>query len=140
MELQTILNRPPNVLVADDDKNIREMLQAHLEISGCRVIPAGSGDEALEELGREPVDSVMLLTRARSLLRLRRLHLDLQERNELLARALHRYVSRDVAETILAEPDRYLKLGGESRRVTVLFADIKGFVRFTASHSSRGGV
>jgi adenylate cyclase len=194
MELQTILNRPPNVLIADDDRNIREMLQAHLELSGCRVVPAGNGNEALEALAREPIDlalldismpgknglevcramreqkhtrlipvmivtahdserlqaidagadeflgkpldSVMLLTRARSLLRLRRLHLDLQERNELLARALYRYVSPDVAETILAEPDRYLKLGGESRRVTVLFADIKGFVRFTENHSS----
>ncbi len=194
MDLQTILNRPPNVLVADDDKDIREMLQAFLETSGCRVIPAGNGNGALEILEREtidlalldismpvksglevcramraekrtrlipvmivtahdserlqaidagadeflgkPVDSIMLLTRARSLLRLRRLHLDLQERNELLARALHRYVSRDVAETILSEPDKYLRLGGESRRVTVLFADIKGFVRFTESHTS----
>jgi adenylate cyclase len=194
MELQTILNRPPNVLIADDDKSIRELLQTFLEASGCRVIPAGNGIEALEILESEPVDlalldlsmpgknglevcramradkrtrlipvmivtahdserlqaidagadeflgkpwePVILLTRARSLLRLRRLHLDLQERNELLARALHRYVSRDVAETILAEPEKYLRLGGESRRVTVLFADIKGFVRFTESHSS----
>jgi adenylate cyclase len=194
MDLQSILNRPPNVLVADDDKNIRELLQAYLESSGCRVISARNGDEALEVLAREPVDlalldismpgksglevcramrekrrtrlipvmivtahdserlsaidsgadeflgkpldSVILLTRARSLLRLRRLHLDLEERNELLARALHRYVSRGVAETILTEPERYLRLGGESRRVTVLFADIKGFVRFTESHSS----
>ena len=194
MELQTILNRPPIVLIADDNKDIREMLQAHLEISGCRAILAGNGHEALEILDREPidlalldismpgkdglevcramreekrtrlvpvmivtahdserlqaieagadeflskpVDSVLLLARARSLLRLRRLHLDLQERNELLAGTLHRYVSPGVAETILAEPDRYLRLGGESRRVTVLFADIKGFVRFTESHTS----
>ncbi len=194
MDLQTILNRPPNVLVADDDRNIRELLQTYLETSGCRVLSAGNGEAALEILAREPVDlalldismpgksglevcramradkrtrlipvmivtahdserlsaidsgadeflgkpldSVILLTRARSLLRLRKLHLDLEERNELLARALHRYVSKDVAETILTEPERYLRLGGESRRVTVLFADIKGFVRFTESHSS----
>ncbi|MBN1439994.1 MAG: response regulator [Anaerolineales bacterium] len=192
MDLAAILNRPPLVLVADDDKNIRELLQTYLESSGCRVFPAGSGDAALEILSREgidlalldismpgksglevcramraerrtrlvpamivtahdserleaidagadeflgkPLDSVILLTRARSLLRLRKLHLDLEERNELLARALHRYVSKDVAETILTEPERYLRLGGESRRVTVLFADIKGFVRFTENH------
>jgi adenylate cyclase len=194
MDLQSILNRPPNVLVADDDRNIRELLQTYLETSGCRVIPAGNGDAALEILAREPVDlalldismpgknglevcrlmrgekrtrlipvmivtahdserlsaidsgadeflpkpldSVILLTRARSLLRLRKLHLDLEERNALLAHALYRYVSKDVAETILGEPDRYLRLGGESRRVTVLFADIKGFVRYTENHSS----
>jgi adenylate cyclase len=194
MDLQSILDRSPNVLIADDDKNIRELLQAYLESSGCRAILARNGDEALDILEREPidlalldismpgknglevcramraekrtrlipvmivtaldserlqaidsgadeflakpVDSVLLLARARSLLRLRRLHLDLQERNELLAGTLHRYVSPGVAETILAEPDRYLRLGGESRRVTVLFADIKGFVRFTESHTS----
>jgi adenylate cyclase len=194
MDLKSILDRTPNVLVADDDKGIRELLQAYLESSGCRVIPAGNGNDALELLAREPVDlalldvsmpgrsgldvcramragkrtrlipvmivtahdserleaidsgadeflakpldSVILLTRARSLLRLRKLHLDLEERNELLARALHRYVSKDVAETILGEPDRYLRLGGESRRVTILFADIKGFVRYTENHSA----
>jgi adenylate cyclase len=194
MDLQSILNRPPIVLIADDDKPTRELLQAYLESSGCRAILAANGNEALEALAREevdlalldismpgrsglevcramredrrarlvpvmivtahdserlpaidagadeflgkPLDSVILLTRARSLLRLRRLHLDLQERNELLARALQRYVSRDVAETILREPDRYLRLGGECRRVTVLFADIKGFVRYTENHSS----
>jgi adenylate cyclase len=194
MDLQPILNRPPNVLVADDDKNIRELLQTYLEASGCRVLPAADGDAALEILAREtvdlalldlsmpgkggldvcramraekrtrlipvmivtahdseriaaidsgadeflgkPLDSVILLTRARSLLRLRKLHLDLEERNQLLARALHRYVSRDVAEILLREPERYLRLGGENRRVTVLFADIKGFVRFTESHSA----
>jgi adenylate cyclase len=194
MDLQPILNRPPNVLVADDDKNIRELLQTSLEMSGCRVLPAADGLEALAILAREPVDlalldlsmpgkgglevcramraekrtrlipvmivtghdaerlaaidsgadeflgkpfdSVMLLARARSLLRLRKLHLDLEERNALLARTLHRYVSPGVAETILAEPERYLRLGGESRLVTVLFADIKGFVRFTENHSA----
>jgi adenylate cyclase len=194
MDLQPILNRPPVVLVADDDKGIRELLQTYLEASGCRVVTARNGDEALEALARgsvdlalldismpgksglevcramradkrtrlipvmivtahdseripaidagadeflgKPLDSVILLTRARSLLRLRGLHLELEERNELLARALHRYVSRGVAETLLTEPERYLRLGGESRRVTVLFADIKGFVRFTETHTS----
>jgi class 3 adenylate cyclase len=194
MDLQTILNRPPNVLVADDDRDIRELLQTYLESSGCRVFTAGSGDAADEILNREPIDlalldismpgrsgldicrairenprtrmlpvivvtahdsdrlaaidagadeflgkplqSEILLTRARSLLRLRKLHLDLEARNELLGLALHRYVSKDVADTILADPERYLRLGGEVRRVTVLFADIKGFVRFTENHSA----
>ena len=53
MDLQTILNRPPNVLVADDDRNIRELLQTYLESSG-------NGDAALEILAREMVDLALL--------------------------------------------------------------------------------
>jgi adenylate cyclase len=194
MDLSTILNRPPKVLVADDDRDIRELLQRYLEASGCRVYTAANGTAAMEILEKESIDlalldiempggsgleicraikegkrtrmipviivtahdsdrleavdsgadeflgkplhSSILLTRARSLLRLRKLHLDLEERNELLRRALQRYVSKDVADTILSEPERYLRLGGETRRVTVLFADIKGFVRFTENHSA----
>ncbi len=93
-------------------------------------------DAGADEFLGKPLQSEILLTRARSLLRLRKLHLDLEARNELLGIALRRYVSKDVVDTILAEPERYLRLGGENRRVTVLFADIKGFVRFTENHSA----
>jgi adenylate cyclase len=194
MDLHTIFDRPPVVLVADDDKDIRELLQAYLEASGCRVITASNGIGALEVATRQnvdlalldismpgksglevcramraerrtrlipvmivtahnserleaidagadeflskPMDSVILLTSARSLLRLRKLHLELEQSNELLGRALHRFVSKEVAETILAEPERYLRLGGEDRTVSVLFADLKGFVRYTENHSA----
>ena len=37
-----------------------------------------------------------------------------------------RYVSPDVVDAILADPER-LKLGGEERHVTILFADIRGY-------------
>jgi adenylate cyclase len=194
MDLKTVLHRPPKVLVADDDRNIREILELYLETSGCRVYPAANGNAAMEILEKEaidlalidielpgmtglevcravkenprtrtipvmivtahtserleaidsgadeflgkPIQSVILLTRARSLLRLRALHLDLEERNVLLRHALRRYVSDEVAETILSQPERYLRLGGETRLVTVLFADIKGFSRFTENHSA----
>jgi len=194
MDLHTIFDRPPVVLVADDDKDIRELLQAYLEASGCRVITASNGIGALEVATRQnvdlalldismpgksglevcramraerrtqlipvmivtahnserleaidagadeflskPMDSVILLTSARSLLRLRKLHLELEQSNELLARALHRFVSKEVAETVLSEPERYLRLGGENRTVSVLFADLKGFVRYTENHSA----
>jgi adenylate cyclase len=194
MDLQTIFDRPPVVLVADDDKDIRGLLQAYLESSGCRVVTASNGTGALEILAHQnidlalldismpgksglevcramraerrtrlvpvmivtahdserleaidsgadeflakPLDSVILLTSARSLLRLRKLHLELEQSNELLARALYRYVSKEVAETVLAEPERYFRLGGESRTVSVLFADLKGFVRYTENHSA----
>jgi class 3 adenylate cyclase len=45
-------------------------------------------------------------------------------------------VAEDVADIILTDPERYLKLGGEARAVTVLFADIRGFTRFTEQHTA----
>ena len=47
---------------------------------------------------------------------------------EVIKDAFRRYVSRQVAEEIFKEPDRYLSaLKGERKRVSVLFADIRGF-------------
>jgi class 3 adenylate cyclase len=41
----------------------------------------------------------------------------------------HRYLSPDVAEALLADPDR-AELGGEVAEVTVLFADLTGFTSY----------
>jgi adenylate cyclase len=82
----------------------------------------------------KPFNPVILLTRVRSLLRLKQLHDELESRNELLRHTLNRYVDQEVAEIILTDPERHLKLGGESRDVTVLFADLRDFTRFTATH------
>lgn len=38
----------PSVLVVDPDAHIRKLLQFHLTRSGCRVLQAGSGEEALK--------------------------------------------------------------------------------------------
>ena len=43
---------------------------------------------------------------------------------------LNRYIDKDLAEIFLDDPGRYLKLGGETRQVTVLFADLCGFSEF----------
>jgi adenylate cyclase len=196
MDLKAILDHAPRVLVADDDRSIRDLLQSYLETSGCRVLPAADGQAALDiaqkqvvdlaildvqmprlnglevcrrmktgeftrlipvmivtahdadperlesidagadEFLGKPFNSTLLLTRARSLLRLRGLHLELENRNALLHRALRRYVSQDVADVILSEPERYMRLGGETRPVTVLFADIRGFTRYTEHHTA----
>jgi adenylate cyclase len=196
MDLKSVLDHAPRVLVADDDRSIRELLQSYLETSGCRVLPASDGQNALDiaqkqvvdlaildvqmprlnglevcrrmkagdftrlipvmivtahdadperleaidagadEFLGKPFNSTLLLTRARSLLRLRGLHLELENRNALLHRALRRYVSQDVADVILSEPERYMRLGGETRPVTVLFADIRGFSRYTERHTA----
>lgn len=94
-----------------------------------KAIEAGADDFVTK-----PYNSTVLLTRVRSLLRLKKLHDDLESRNRLLRQVLDGYVSEDVVDVLLTDPERYLKLGGEARAVTVLFADIRGFTRFTEEH------
>lgn len=82
----------------------------------------------------KPFTSLMLLTRVKNLLRIKRLHDELEARNALLRRVLNRYVNDFLTETILSDPDKHLKLGGETRSVTVFFADIRGFTAFAEQH------
>lgn len=48
------------ILVADDDKNTRRLLQAVLEHDGYRVFTAGNGEEALAVLDDQHIDLVVL--------------------------------------------------------------------------------
>ncbi len=54
----------------------------------------------------------------------RRLSADSERRQ--VKRAFTQYVSRSVVDAIMKDPSK-LKLGGERRRMTVLFSDIRGF-------------
>ena len=92
-------------------------------------------DAGADDFVTKPYNAIVLLTRVRSLLRIKKLHDELESRNRLLRQVLDRYVAEDVADVILTDPERYLKLGGEIRPVTVLFVDIRGFTRFTERHS-----
>lgn len=83
----------------------------------------------------KPYSSTELKARVQSLLRIKQLHDEVEARNVLLRQVLDRYVAEDVAEIILQDPERHMKLGGEVRLVTVLFADIRGFVHFTEQHT-----
>ncbi len=83
----------------------------------------------------KPYSSIVLLARVRSLLRIKRLHDEVESRNELLREVLDRYVAEDVTDVILTDPERYFKLYGETRPVTVLFADIRNFVSYTEQHT-----
>ena len=84
----------------------------------------------------KPFISIELLARVRSLLRIKRLHDELETKNKLLERVLTRYISEDIANAILSDPDQQLRLGGESCEVSVLFADIRGFTNFSEQHSA----
>jgi class 3 adenylate cyclase len=94
-----------------------------------------SFEAGADDFVTKPYSSIVLLARVRSLLRIKRLHDEVEARNRLLRQVLDRYVAEDVAETILKDPERHLRLGGETRPVTVLFADIRGFVRYTERHT-----
>ena len=83
----------------------------------------------------KPFNSVILLTRVRSLMRIKHLHDELENRNKLLGHVLTRYVAKEIADTVLSDPERHLKLGGEIRDVTIFFADLRDFTPFSASHS-----
>lgn len=82
----------------------------------------------------KPFNKPELLARVRSLLRIKKLHDELERKNKLLFDILNRYMPEEVSTLILDDPDKYLKLGGESRTVTVLFADIRGFTHFSARY------
>lgn len=90
-----------------------------------RAIEAGADDFLTK-----PFNSLIMLTRVRSLVRIRRLHEEVEERNRLLRQVLNRYVAEEITEVILADPEKNLKLGGETRHITVFFADIRGFTSF----------
>lgn len=48
------------ILVVDDHEQNQELLQAYLEDIGCRVDTAGDGLEALEKIGKEHPDLIIL--------------------------------------------------------------------------------
>jgi class 3 adenylate cyclase len=96
-----------------------------------RALAAGADDFITK-----PYSSSLLMTRARALLKIKHLTDQLNERTQLLRRVLNRYVAEEVADTILTDPERQLRLGGETREVTVLFADIRGFTPFTERHTA----
>ncbi|GAA2210792.1 response regulator transcription factor [Nonomuraea monospora] len=52
--------KPPVVLVVDDEPNIRELLLDALELNGFQVRTAASGTQALESVGRERPDIILL--------------------------------------------------------------------------------
>lgn len=53
-------------------------------------------------------------------------NLVIESRNRYLRRAFSSYVSPELVTEILQDPDK-LKLGGETKNITVLFSDIRGF-------------
>jgi len=53
-------DKTPAILVVDDNQQNLELLQAYLEDINCRIIPALDGIEALEIVGKNPPDLILL--------------------------------------------------------------------------------
>ncbi len=150
--LELALENPPDLAILDVQMPRMDGLAlcaALKSVEGMRFIPVvivtalDSEDEKMraievgaDEFVSKPYSSLVLLTRVRSLLRIKQLHDELEARNRLLRQVLDRFLAEDVTDIILEDPERYLQLGGEIRQVTVLFADIRGFTRFTEQHSA----
>lgn len=65
------------------------------------------------------------------------LHKKLERQNRVLHQVLTRYVAEEVALEVLANPEEKLKLGGETRLISVLFADIRNYTGFSKSKDAR---
>ena len=145
--LERIAERPPDLVVLDvvmpglDGFDVARAMRADDASRSIPIIMLTvlrdledklKGLEAgADDFVSKPFNSIELLARVRSLLRIKQLHDELQVRNALLERLLTRYVSTDVARDILLNPEQDLRLDGQSSEVSVLFADIRGFTRFS---------
>lgn len=81
----------------------------------------------------KPLDFAVVLARVRTQLllktardQIRSLAEDLQLRNRFIQHTFGRYLSPEVVTSLLESPEN-LKLGGESRKVTILMSDLRGF-------------
>jgi adenylate cyclase len=81
----------------------------------------------------KPLDFPVVLARVRAQLTLKRqrdqiqeLAEDLEVRNRFIQNTFGRYLSDEVVAGLLESPEG-LRLGGESRRVTILMSDLRGF-------------
>jgi class 3 adenylate cyclase len=105
------------------------MLTALSDLSDrIRGIDAGADDFLSKPFNRDE-----LLTRVKSLLRIKKLYDDIETKNHLLRSLFGRYVSAELAAEIVADPGRHLRLGGDKREVTIMFGDLRGFTPLAES-------
>ena len=79
----------------------------------------------------KPLEFPVVLARVNVQLQLKAANAALEKRNEFIRSVFGRYLTDDIAETLLDSPEG-LALGGERREITILMADLRGFSTFAA--------
>lgn len=79
----------------------------------------------------KPLEFPVVLARVNVQLQLKAANAALEKRNEFIRSVFGRYLTDDIAETLLDSPTG-LTLGGERREITILMADLRGFSTFAA--------
>ena len=136
--LRAVRELEPDVVLLDvkmpdfDGFEVCRQIRAQPQLAGLPILLltslAGTDDKAMgleagaNDFVAKPFEEVELIARLRSLLRTKALQ-------DQLADILGRYVSESVASSVLRDPARALKLGGDRRTITALFADLRGYTR-----------
>lgn len=128
---------------------VLETIRTKSTMEGLPVIMATAKDSSEDmvhslKLGAndyitKPIDFPVLFARVQTQLALKaandknhKLVGQLESRNEFIRSIFGRYVSDNVVEQLLTTPDA-LRLGGETKNLTIMFSDIRGFTPIAES-------
>ena len=141
--LKLIRERRPDLVLLDvlipglDGFGVCRGVRSTPELAGLPILLLTALDQAEDlaaglEAGAndflaKPFNEMEFTARVRSLLRTKAL----QDR---LSDILGRYTSESVARRILQDPINAVRLGGDRRRVTTVFADLRGYTALAAEH------
>lgn len=152
--LRIALQERPDLVLLDvimprmDGFEVCRRLKADPETRGAAVIFTSALSETENkvkglEVGAvdyitKPFDAAEVVARVQTHLTIQRLQRSLAEKNTALERAnefirsvFGRYVSTEVAQSVLESPEG-LDLGGEEREITILMSDLRGFTATVA--------
>ena len=153
--LNLILEQPFDLVLLDimmpdmDGITVLGLLRHTYSRSDLPVIMVTARDETDDivsalELGAndyitKPINFPVVLARVQAQLsvkqandQVRALAGELEQKNEFIRRTFGRYVSREVVENLLDNPEG-LSFEGEARRVSILISDLRGFTLLTDS-------